>query len=255
MINTSCTVHGRSVVSFCSYVCRIKFLLIYISVVHISPINGNNYEDLQCLDLEVDQPRFCVFSLSFSACGKEIINGTSDGCIYIFDRYLNRRTSKIPVMNFLRNEIDVNAVGFLDDSSNVMFSGMDDGVVKLWDRRCLDETNPEPIGILVGHLDGITYINSKNDGRHLISNSKDQSIKLWDVRAFSKSGAEERHIRLIQATRNINDWDYRWDEVPKECKLFFVFKIEIHLNPKTKCLLQDLEKIFAENIGQMSTVE
>lgn len=197
---------------------------------HISPINGNNNEDLQCLYLQVDQPRFCVFSLSFSACGKEIINGTSDGCIYIYDRYLNRRTLKIPVMNLLRNEVDVNAVGFLDDSSNVMFSGMDDGVVKLWDRRCLDETNPEPIGILVGHLDGITYIDSKNDGRYLISNSKDQSIKLWDVRAFSKSGAEERQARMKQATRNINDWDYRWDEVPKECKLFvfyFIIRVEV----------------------------
>lgn len=184
---------------------------------HISPVTGNSNEDLQCLYLQVDQPRFCVFSLSFSACGKEIINGTSDGCIYIYDRYLNRRTLKIPVRNFLRNEVDVNAVGFLDDSSNVMFSGMDDGIVKLWDRRCLNETHPEPIGILVGHLDGITYIDSKNDGRYLISNSKDQSIKLWDVRTFSKSGAEERHSRMKQATlRNFNDWDYRWDEVPKD---------------------------------------
>lgn len=187
-------------------------------LVHISRINGNNNEDLQCLYLQVDQPRFCVFSLSFSSCGKEIINGTSDGCIYIYDRYLNQRTLKIPVMNFLRNEIDVNAVGFLDESSNMMFSGMDDGVIKLWDRRCLDESHPQPIGVLVGHLDGITYIDSKNDGRYLLSNSKDQSIKLWDMRAFSKSGAEERHVRLKQATQNINDWDYRWDEVPKECK-------------------------------------
>lgn len=221
MISTSYTVHGQSVVSSLNHQNLVYFLPKTSVTVHISPVNGNNNEDLQCLYLQVDQPRFCVFSLSFSACGKEIINGTSDGCIYIYDRYLNRRTLKIPVGNFLRNEIDVNAVGFLDDSSNVMFSGMDDGVVKLWDRRCLDETNPEPIGVLVGHLDGITYIDSKNDGRYLISNSKDQSIKLWDVRSFSKNGAEERHGRLKQATRNINDWDYRWDEVPKECKFIF----------------------------------
>ncbi|KAJ6642762.1 DDB1- and CUL4-associated factor 11, partial [Pseudolycoriella hygida] len=189
----------------------------YFAYMHISPVMGNNYEDLQCLYLQVEQPRFCVFSLSFSACGKEIINGASDGCIYIYDRYLNRRTFKIPVRNCLQNEIDVNTVGFLDNSSNVMFSGMDDGVVKLWDRRCLtNEANPEPVGILVGHLDGITYIDSKNDGRYLISNSKDQSIKLWDIRSFSKSGAEDRLARLKQAARHINDWDYRWDEVPKE---------------------------------------
>lgn len=39
----------------------------------------------------------------------------------------------------------------------------------------------------MGHLEGITFIDSRGDGRHLISNSKDQSIKLWDIRKMSSN--------------------------------------------------------------------
>ena len=39
-----------------------------------------------------------------------------------------------------------------------------------------------PSGSLAGHLEGITHISSRGDGRYFISNSKDQSIKLWDIR-------------------------------------------------------------------------
>ena len=34
-----------------------------------------------------------------------------------------------------------------------------------------------------GHVDGIAFLDPKGDGRHLISNSKDQTIKLWDIRS------------------------------------------------------------------------
>lgn len=89
---------------------------------------------------------------------------------------------------------------------------------QIWDRRCLNETNPKEVGIFSGHLDGITYIDSKNDARYLISNSKDQTIKLWDMRKFSPSGNPSSSRRR---TRYHTRWDYRWDTVPKECKRFF----------------------------------
>lgn len=31
----------------------------------------------------------------------------------------------------------------------------------MWDRRTLKESSPEPVGTFAGHLDGITYIDSK----------------------------------------------------------------------------------------------
>lgn len=82
----------------------------------------------------------------------------------------------------------------------------------MWDERCLYQDQSEPVGLLVGHLDGITYVDSKMDSRYLISNSKDQSIKLWDLRCFSPRQAEFSVLQKYAAT---DSWDYRWDRVPK----------------------------------------
>ena len=78
----------------------------------------------------------------------------------------------------------MNAVAFVDETTHILASGGDDGMAKIWDRRALRESNPTPVGVLAGHVDGITYIDARGDGRHIITNSKDQSIKLWDIRYF-----------------------------------------------------------------------
>ena len=56
---------------------------------------------------------------------------------------------------------DVNAVAFADDSSQILFSGGDDGLVKVWDRRMLSEARPREVGTLAGHSDGITFIDPR----------------------------------------------------------------------------------------------
>ncbi|CAO1380771.1 unnamed protein product [Diamesa serratosioi] len=175
---------------------------------HICPINGTD-DDIHCLNLNTNASRFGAFSLAFSNSGKEIISGGSDACVYVYDRDINERVLKIPVRNV---STDVNTVGFVDESSNLFYSGADDACIKIWDRRCLNESRPEPVGMLLGHLDGITYIDSRNDGRYLLSNSKDQSIKLWDMRKFSPRETEDK-VNTILQSRN---WDYRWDKVPRK---------------------------------------
>jgi WD repeat-containing protein 23 len=84
----------------------------------------------------------------------------------------------------------------------------------VWDRRTLRESDPQPVGTLAGHSDGITFIDSKGDGRYLITNSKDQSIKLWDMRVF----ASEEAIQNTRQCVSEQNWDYRWQRVPKKCK-------------------------------------
>lgn len=39
----------------------------------------------------------------------------------------------------------------------------------------------------MGHLEGITFIDTRGDGRYFISNGKDQTIKLWDIRKMSSN--------------------------------------------------------------------
>lgn len=181
---------------------------------HICPIGGSD-EDIRCMNLDTNVNRFGTFSLAFSNNGKEVISGGSDANVYIFDRERNERVFKMHVRNDGAST-DVNSVGFVDESSHLFYSGSDDACIKVWDRRCLNENSPEASGMLLGHIDGITYIDSKNDGRYLISNSKDQSIKLWDMRKFSPKEAESN----VRASLQSRTWDYRWDKVPKACKYY-----------------------------------
>uniref|UniRef100_H3CIH1 DDB1- and CUL4-associated factor 11 n=1 Tax=Tetraodon nigroviridis TaxID=99883 RepID=H3CIH1_TETNG len=173
--------------------------------IHLCSIDGDR-ESHTALDLSPDERRFCVFSLAVSTDGNEILGGANDGCLYVFDLEQNKRTLKIDA-----HEDDVNAVAFADSSSQLLFSGSDDALCKVWDRRTLREDRPQPVGHLAGHRDGITFIHSKGDARYLISNSKDQSIKLWDIRKFSpKEGLAASRQAVTQ-----QNWDYRWQQVPQ----------------------------------------
>ena len=33
--------------------------------------------------------------------------------------------------------------------------------VQVWDRRTLRENSPVPVGVMAGHVDGVTYIDTK----------------------------------------------------------------------------------------------
>ena len=49
-----------------------------------------------------------------------------------------------------------------------------------------------PAGVLVGHTEGVTHIDPKGDGVYIISNAKDQSIKLWDLRKMTGQEAARK---------------------------------------------------------------
>ncbi|CAG2062716.1 unnamed protein product, partial [Timema podura] len=173
---------------------------------HLCRVHGDN--DLQdALSLCPDERRFCIFSLTFSSDGREILGGANDGHLYVYDRECNQRALRIE-----GHDDDVNTVAFADETSQIFYSGGDDGLCKVWDRRTLCESNAKPVGILAGHMDGVTHIDSRGDGRHLLSNSKDQSIKLWDIRVFS--GVQAQHNTKKSCADQT--WDYRWQKVPKK---------------------------------------
>jgi len=162
------------------------------------------------LPLNAGDRQFAIFSLSFSQDGSEILGGANDGHVYLYDRASNKQTLRVST-----HDDDVNAVCFVDETTHVLASGGDDGLVKVWDRRALREDDPKAVGVLAGHIDGLTYIDPRGDGRHLITNSKDQSIKLWDIRMFADRSTISQSKRAVSSQR----WDYRWQRVPKSiCK-------------------------------------
>ncbi|KAG7970638.1 hypothetical protein I3843_07G095500 [Carya illinoinensis] len=129
----------------------------------------------------------------------------SDDSIYVYDLEANKLSLRI-----LAHTSDVNTVCFAEESGHLIYSGSDDTFCKVWDRRCF-VARDKPAGVLMGHLEGITFIDSRGDGRYLISNGKDQSIKLWDIRGMSSNARCNPGFKSYE-------WDYRWMDYPPQAK-------------------------------------
>lgn len=151
--------------------------------------------------------KFASYSVQFANGGREIIAGCSDGAVSVYDREESVWTERA-----FEDNMEVNAVRLLEDNSHIVCAGSDDGTVRIYDRRSMAMKTRGSVGMFVGHLDGVTSIDVKNDGRYFITNSKDQTIKLWDVRVMSK----ESQIQEFAAGKRdaFRDWDYRWNNVP-----------------------------------------
>lgn len=75
----------------------------------------------------------------------------------------------------------------------------------------------------MGHTEGLTYVDSKGDGRYVLSNAKDQTCKLWDLRKMmSKDDADKVDINLyttgFEYRRDNFDFN-RWNPHPHDCSL------------------------------------
>jgi WD repeat-containing protein 23 len=57
-------------------------------------------------------------------------------------------------------------------------------------------------------MDGITCVTSKGDGRYFISNGKDQTMKLWDIRRMKSQDDVESQTH--DRSRLRSNWDYRY---------------------------------------------
>ncbi|EFQ29533.1 WD domain-containing protein [Colletotrichum graminicola] len=145
---------------------------------------------------------FGIWSVRFSGDGRELVAGTNTQSIVVYDI-----ESRTVLHNVVGHEDDVNAVCFADKSSpHILYSGSDDATIKVWDRRSMGDGRPA--GAFVGHVEGLTYIDSKGDGRYILSNGKDQTMKLWDLRMVM-STAEFDEANPTRLTAHSN-FDYRW---------------------------------------------
>eukprot|EP00123_Amoebidium_parasiticum_P007182 comp17943_c0_seq2/m.18251 comp17943_c0_seq2/g.18251 ORF comp17943_c0_seq2/g.18251 comp17943_c0_seq2/m.18251 type:complete len:372 (-) comp17943_c0_seq2:39-1154(-) len=123
---------------------------------------------------------FCLFSIKFSSDGSYLLGGSNESAIYIYDLNGQQRTTRI-----VGHDDDINSVAFAKDSLHIFYSASDDGLCKVWDTRAFQSGRSQPVGVLRGHTQGLTHVASKSDGRYLVTNSKDQTAKLWDIRAMS----------------------------------------------------------------------
>lgn len=193
--------------------------LAYSSIRHtvcLAPTDPNDHNDHTLLDFTNYAPGsilgdrahaaymgrqgFGIWSLRFSGDGREIVAGTSDHNVLVYD--LETRKT---ILKLRKHGDDVNAVCFGDKSSpHILFSGSDDQTLRVWDRRSMSDGREA--GVFVGHTEGITYVDSKGDGRYVLSNGKDQMMKLWDLR---KMVAPDKFDRM-NLSRYTTNFDYRF---------------------------------------------
>lgn len=196
------------------------------SMVSMAPTDPNDTGDPYTLDLDDGirpavtggrtRGSFGIWSIRFSGDGRELVAGTSADSIVVYD------IESRQVLHHIHGHDDhVNAVCFADKSSpHIVYSGSDDSTIKVWDRRSMG--SGREAGAFVGHLEGLTYIDSKGDGRYILSNGKDQSMKLWDLR-MAKSSAQFRE-ESPQRRHIGGTFDYRreaydeedWDPHPQD---------------------------------------
>ncbi|OAQ94277.1 WD repeat protein [Purpureocillium lilacinum] len=199
------------------------------SMVSMAPTDANDTGDPYTLDLDDAAVRtdntwrtrggFGIWSIRFSGDGRELVAGTSSDAIVVYDIESRR------VLHHVTGHDDhVNAVCFADKlSPHIVYSGSDDCTIKVWDRRSMGTSREA--GAFVGHVEGLTYIDSKGDGRYILSNGKDQSMKLWDLR-MAKSSAKFREEAPLRRTIG-GTFDYRreaydeedWDPHPQDNSL------------------------------------
>ena len=126
--------------------------------------------------------------------------GTSDRSVIVYDI-----ETRQPVLRLTNHQDDVNAVCFGDKSSpHILYSGSDDTTLRVWDRRSMADRREA--GVFIGHTEGLTYVDSKGDGRYVLSNGKDQLMKLWDLRKMLTSV----DLGSLDITKFTSGFDYRF---------------------------------------------
>lgn len=195
------------------------------SAVCLAPTDPNNESEPHLLEFANTgttyphglNPYFGIWSIRFSGDGREIVAGTNDSSVYVYD--IERRQS---ILRIPGHEDDVNAVCFGDSQSpHILYSGSDDTTIKVWDRRSMGDGREA--GVFLGHTAGLTFVDSKGDGRYVLSNGKDQTAKLWDLRKMmSKENADRVDInahsmRFDYRNDGYDNRDYR--PHPHDCSL------------------------------------
>eukprot|EP00347_Sterkiella_histriomuscorum_P003371 403364552 len=144
-----------------------------------------------------------IMSIKFSGDSREILAGTKNAEIMVYDLISNRVSTKVTSSH----DDEINSVCFANRmQSNIIFTGSDDSLIKIWDRRALG--NNREAGAFVGHCEGVTHVASKGDGIYMASNGKDQLLKVWDLRKMVSAD----RLRNISKPRGYPGYDYRWQQ-------------------------------------------
>ena len=110
-----------------------------------------------------------VNSVAFSPDGRQIVSGSGDGTVKVWDR-----ESGACAQTLKGHGGWVPSVAFSPDGRQIV-SGSGDGTVKVWDRESGACTQT-----LDGHGGWVNSVAFSPDGRQIVSGSGDGTVKVWD---------------------------------------------------------------------------
>jgi Prp8 binding protein len=80
------------------------------------------------------------------------------------------------------------AVAISDDSTQCFVAGIDELI------HCFDLRTHKELYSLCGHQDSITGLEVSRDGRYLLSNSMDNTVRMWDIRPFIMNKMQQSQL-------------------------------------------------------------
>lgn len=143
---------------------------------------------------------FCCFAVD-ALSDNHVVVGTNDQYALVIDVARN-------VAVFETNEFmaDVNAVCAAGPSNFVFVAGGDDAMARVFDTRISERSGSQ---MLLGHTNGLVSLSARGDDFHIVSSSKDQAIKVWDLRRVSKVPDHYMMSVIASNVKAISRFDYR----------------------------------------------
>ena len=128
-----------------------------------------------------------VFCVDFSHDGAQIVSGSADSTIKIWDSVTGQE-----IASLLGHEKIVYDVKFSPDGKKIVSAGQD-GLVLLWDSH-----TGEKLASFVGHTGGVTCVSFNSDGTLIVSGSDDRTIKIWDTASSDEVVTIDGHKGPVQ---------------------------------------------------------
>ncbi|KAG6330138.1 hypothetical protein ID866_8951 [Astraeus odoratus] len=117
-----------------------------------------------------------VFEVAFSSDGRQIVSGSLDGTIRIWDVHTGSQIG-IP---FEGHTGGITSVSFSPDSKWIV-SGSEDNTIRAWDAHTGSQIgNP-----FIGHSNTVHSVAFSPDGKWIVSGSDDKTIRVWEAHAGS----------------------------------------------------------------------
>jgi WD40 repeat protein len=127
-----------------------------------------------------------VTSVAFSTDGKQIVSGSYDNTVRVWDAQTGVKRAVLEGHTDL-----VTSVAFSADGKQIV-SGSEDETVRVWDAQTGVEC-----AMLEGHTEPVTSVAFSMDGKQLISGSKDRTVRVWDAQTGVERAVLESHTNWV----------------------------------------------------------